>query len=203
MDAILFGQMLVGTAGIALGAGLVWIIEAYLHHQKVAALPAVTAPPVAAAIVAEPDAAMVAAAGKSYETVMARAAEQFDHDLAATSGLINEQIKRMSGDIIGTELEHYREGINELREQALATMRTIEAEAVKQREALKGTMTEEVAAEKDRLIALIDRRLGESVGAFLIETLRHNVDLGAQGPYLTAMLEEHKDELKAEVTSEV
>lgn len=203
MDAILFGQMFVGTAGIAIGAGLVWMIEATLHRQKLATLPVVPAPLVVDPIEAKPDVAAVEAAGKSYETVMAKATEQFDHDLAATSGLINDQIKRMSGDIIGIELEHYREGINQLREQALVTMRTIETEAVKQREALKGAMTAEIATEKEQLIALIDQRLGESVTAFLAETLKHNVDLGAQSPYLTAMLEEHKAELKAEVTSEV
>lgn len=203
MDAILFGQMLVGTAGIAMGAGLVWIIEAALHRQKLAVISGAPTPVIVDPIVAEPDEAMAAAATKNYETVMAKATEQFDRDLAATSGLINDQIKRMSGDIIGTELEHYREGINQLREQALVTMRTIETEAVKQREALKGAMTAEIAAEKEQLIALIDQRLGESVTAFLAETLKHNVDLGAQSPYLTAMLEEHKAELKAEVTSEV
>jgi len=40
------------------------------------------------------------------------------------------------------------------------------------------------------------------VASFLTETLQHNVDLGAQSAYLTAMLEEHKADFAKEVADE-
>jgi hypothetical protein len=56
-------------------------------------------------------------------------------------------------------------------------------------------MVEEVAAERQALIQQMETKLADGVASFLTETLQHNVDLGAQTAYLTAMLEEHKDEL--------
>jgi hypothetical protein len=52
-----------------------------------------------------------------------------------------------------------------------------------------------VAAEKQKMIELMDTKLADAVGSFLVETLQHNIDLGAQTAYLTAQLEEHKAEL--------
>ena len=52
------------------------------------------------------------------------------------------------------------------------------------------------------MIQQIDTRLAEAVTSFLIETLQHNVDLGAQSAYLTAQLEEHKADFIKEVADE-
>lgn len=55
----------------------------------------------------------------------------------------------------------------------------------------------EFVAERERLYAQIDMKLGDAVATFLTETLQHNVDLGAQTQYLAEMLEQHKAELKS------
>lgn len=64
---------------------------------------------------------------------------------------------------------------------------------------MEDTLSQEMEARRHTLSSQLDAKLGDVVAAFLTETLRHNVDLGAQLPYLTAQLEEHKDELKAEI----
>ena len=61
---------------------------------------------------------------------------------------------------------------------------------------------QELAAEKEQLAKLMDTKLADAVASFLMETLPHNVDLGAQSAYLTSMLEEHKAELVREVAGE-
>lgn len=60
---------------------------------------------------------------------------------------------------------------------------------------LEAQMNGEIAAEKERLITQIDTKLSDAIASFLIETMQHEVDLGAQEKYLLAMLEEHKTEL--------
>ena len=55
---------------------------------------------------------------------------------------------------------------------------------------------EAILAEKKQIMARIDTKLSDSVASFLLETLGHEVDLGAQQTYLTKMLEEHKDDFK-------
>lgn len=65
--------------------------------------------------------------------------------------------------------------------------------------AMEDTLTQEMEARRHTLASQLDAKLGDTVAAFLTETLRHNVDLGAQLPYLLSQLEEHKDTIKEEV----
>ena len=67
---------------------------------------------------------------------------------------------------------------------------------------MKAKLSAEVVAEKERLIAQIDTKLGDAVTSFLIETLQYDVDLGAQTVYLTQMLETHKEEFKKGISNE-
>ena len=60
---------------------------------------------------------------------------------------------------------------------------------------LEAAMNAEVTAEKQFLINLANAKLADAVASFLVETLGHNIDLGTQTTYLTAMLEEHKEEI--------
>ncbi len=60
----------------------------------------------------------------------------------------------------------------------------------------------EFVAERERLHTQIDTKLGDAMATFLTETLQHNVDLGAQTEYLSAMLEQHKNELKSAADSD-
>lgn len=64
-------------------------------------------------------------------------------------------------------------------------------------------LTKEIAMEKQRLVQQIDTKLADAVASFLMETLQHNIDLGAQNDYLISMLEEHKAEFTGEVSNEV
>ncbi|MGB3023619.1 MAG: hypothetical protein WBB39_02320 [Candidatus Saccharimonadales bacterium] len=58
----------------------------------------------------------------------------------------------------------------------------------------------EIEAKKAFMIRQIDTKLADAVSSFLVETLGSNIDLGAQEPYLTSLLESHKEELKRGVT---
>ncbi|MFZ1258576.1 MAG: hypothetical protein WAQ25_03845 [Candidatus Saccharimonas sp.] len=64
---------------------------------------------------------------------------------------------------------------------------------------MENALNQEMEARRHTLGSQLDAKLGDVIAAFLTETLRHNVDLGAQLPYLTAQLEEHKDELRQEI----
>ena len=138
-------------------------------------------------------------AEERYHQAIEQAVGKFSQDLGATSQLINDQIKRMSVDIISQELEQYRADIDKLRQEAASTLGQVTTAVAEERQKLEAAMTAEVAAEKDRRLAEFDAKLGEAVSSFLLETLKHNVDLGAQSAYLMATLEEHKTELLAEV----
>ncbi len=75
----------------------------------------------------------------------------------------------------------------------------VESNLAERRAQAEAKLSEEINTEKQRLIGQVETRLADAVASFLSETLGHNVDLGAQSSYMTAMLEEHKAELLKEI----
>ena len=209
MNAILYGQIIIGTIGVSLGGALVWWLASARHHAhlaKVAEAAKVAPAPVALVsptTLPEPQLPELKEqthqAEERYHKAIEQAVGKFSQDLGATSELINDQIKRMSVDIISQELEQYRADIDKLRQEAASTLGQVTTAVAEERQKLEAAMMAEVEAEKQRRLAEFDAKLGEAVSSFLLETLKHNVDLGAQSAYLMATLEEHKAELLAEV----
>lgn len=60
---------------------------------------------------------------------------------------------------------------------------------------LEEKLEQEMAAKREALTKQLETKVGDTIAAFLTETLGHNVDLGAQTTYLTSVLEENKEEL--------
>jgi hypothetical protein len=157
---------------------------------------------------------LVHAAQVSFEAVVQRSAVELDDKLNATSIQLDKQLRRVGDEIINDEMQRYKQRLDELRNWTQNSMSGAEKEmaqhqadlkaklAARQAE-LEAKLNEDIAAEKQLLVEQLDTKVGDAVTSFLIETLQHNVDLGAQTPYLTAMLEEHKAELVKEVKDEL
>ncbi|HET8883889.1 MAG TPA: hypothetical protein VFM68_00255 [Candidatus Saccharimonadales bacterium] len=149
----------------------------------------------------------------NFEAILNRSASELQHDLKATSIQLNRQLEKLGAEIVSDEMKRYRESLDKLRQQAEATLGGAQTEIANHQAELKvklaerqteleAKLTEDMTAEQQRLVAQIDTKLADAVASFLTETLQHNVDLGAQSAYLTAMLEEHKAELTKGVTDE-
>lgn len=134
-----------------------------------------------------------------FEVVLKHAAADLQSDLGISTEQINNLVKHLATEIVSAEMEHYRLRLSQLHEQADADMNGIRTEVTKHEAELKAKLTEEIAAEKQTLIKQIDAKLADAVGSFLVETLRHNVDLGNQESYLVQMLEDHKADFAKEV----
>lgn len=160
-----------------------------------------------------------------FQSVLDRSADELQHDLKTTAAQINTQLGRLGSDIVRDEMKRYHEGLDQLRAQTEAIIGSAQAEIAShqadlvaklndrqaeqelslsaRRIELEVKMTDEIASEKQQLASLVDAKLGDAVASFLVETLQHNVDLGAQSTYLTAMLEEHKSELVKGIKDEI
>lgn len=154
------------------------------------------------------------AAQTNFQAVLTHSATELQHDLQTTALQLNKQLEKIGNQILNREMERYQASLDQLRTQAEVTMNGAQEEIAKHQADLKAKLTErqaeleasmaeQVAADQQQLIQQIDTKLADAVASFLTETLQHNVDLGAQSAYLTAMLEEHKAELTKGVTSEV
>ncbi len=156
---------------------------------------------------------MIEEAEGNFETVLDRSAGELEKDLETTAVKIDKQLQKFGSDVISDEMQRYHETLQKLRTQTEVTMNgaqvsitnhqaELQAKLEEQAAALETKLNENVAAEQRRRIEEIDTKLSDAVIAFLVETLQHNVDLGAQANYLTSMLEEHKAELTKGIRDE-
>lgn len=153
---------------------------------------------------------MLVKAQAQYQSVLDEAAKELQRDLKATSTALSAQLDKLGSDIVAEEMKQYRTSLDKLRESTTSTLTgaqaaiaehqaELEKTYVERKAALEAQLATDMAAEKTQLMAQLDTKLADAVSAFLIETLQHNVDLGAQSAYLTAQLEAHKDDFKREI----
>ncbi len=128
---------------------------------------------------------------------------ELQHDLKVTSMNLNKQLQQLGSEVAVSEKGRYFNMLEDLRKRTEIALSAAQSELDQHQQQLKVKMLEAMAAEQQMLVKQIDTKLADAVGSFLAEALSHNVDLGAQAPYLTALLEQHKDEFKREVVDEV
>ncbi len=136
------------------------------------------------------------------ETMYSQAETAIQGAQAEITGTVKNETQRYSASIDGmyNQIENAIKGaqaeITGHQAEINAKLASIEAELIPK-------LTKEIASEKQRLVQQIDTKLADAMASFLMETLQHNIDLGAQNDYLISMLEEHKAEFTGEVTNEV
>lgn len=142
---------------------------------------------------------LTTAAEARFQKVLDHAVDQLQHELGASNTKISQQLDKLAGEITSQELLRYRNQLEQLRQEAVGQLSGATAELDQHQAELKAAQEARVASETEQRLAAIDGKLADAVGSFLLETLSHNVDLGAQSAYLTSMLEEHKAELIKEL----
>jgi F0F1-type ATP synthase membrane subunit b/b' len=147
------------------------------------------------------------------QTILDRAGDQLERSLHETTSRLDRQLERLGSKIISDEMARYNKALDELQTHTQLSISGAQNEITQHQEDLKEKLTqrqaeleaqlaEEMALKKEQLTSELDTKLADAVASFLLETLQHDVDLGAQSAYLTKMLEEHKDEITKGVKSE-
>lgn len=145
---------------------------------------------------------LLKAAEANFQGVLNRTATELQRDLSSTADQLNRQLKKIGTDVVNNETKRYHAMLEDLRLQAETAIRTSQSEIGGHQVELKAKLDERMAAEEQKLLQQIDTKLGDAVASFLLETLQHNVDLGAQSAYLTATLDQHKADFTREVGHE-
>lgn len=145
---------------------------------------------------------MLAKAEAEFKAILDRASTELQTDLKTTTANLSEQLEKLGKSIAETESERYKTTLESLRTQAETVIVAAQSEVKDHQTDIKAKLSDNIKQEQDRLIAQLDTKLGDAVSSFLTETLQHNVDLGAQMPYMIASLEEHKAELIKGITGE-
>lgn len=145
---------------------------------------------------------LLEAAQTNFQHVLNRSADELQKDLDETAGKINKLLDKLGAEIVSNEMEHYRTQLEALRKQTETDINGLRAEVAGHQAELKAKLVEEMQAEKQRLVEQLDTKLADAVSSFLLETLQHNVDLGAQSAYLLSTLEEHKADFTKDIADE-
>jgi len=168
------------------------------HPHRPAAQPTQISP--------EIKARLMKAAEAKLEAALERSSVQFEKSLQETTGRLDRQLERLGSKIISDEMARYNKALEELQAHTQLSISGAQSEIATHQEDLKAKLAErqaeleaqlaqEMDAKKEQLARELDTKLADAVASFLIETLGHDVDLGAQSAYLTKMLDEHKEEI--------
>lgn len=143
--------------------------------------------------------------GKLSNDIMSTELERYRTSLANLSTETGKQLGAANSEIEAHQ-QAIRTALAERQAELDQRIATIQAEleqqlathketAVARQAELESKLEQEMAARRELYVKQLDTKLGDSVLAFLSESLGQQVDLGAQTAYLTTLLEQHKDEL--------
>jgi hypothetical protein len=197
-----FLEIFLSANAFLLGVVLTLAVQYFLahkHSQKTAAKGSSAAPipPAVRERIAKQ-------AEANFQGIVNRSALQLQHDLGATGTQLNKLLEKFGSDIRANTqgaLSGAQDQISEQQTAILKSLATRQAELdarMSQRQTeLEAELEQSFATQKDDLTKRLNEKLNDAVLAFLLETLGHEVDLGAQADYLVATLEANKAELIA------
>lgn len=103
--------------------------------------------------------------------------------------------------VLTAEFEKYQVSLSALRDQTIEQFGKIQQDLDHRRLELMEHVEHEVAEEHAKRVEAFNARLGDVVASYIAESLGTQVDLGAQSGYILKVLEEHKEDIKRDITS--
>jgi hypothetical protein len=156
-------------------------------------------------------------AEENFQGIVNRSALQLQHDLGATGGQLNKLLEKFGSEVLDDEMRLFRQNVSDIRgntqsalsgaqdqisEQQTAILKSLvsrqaelDAKLAQRQSELEAELEQSFAVQKDDLTKRLNDKMNDAVLAFLLESLGHDVDLGAQTDYLITTLEANKAEL--------
>ena len=217
-----FLQVFLMVNAFLLGVVLTLAVQYGLAHkrsQKAAARPpADKTAPVPAAVRER----IAKQAETNFQGIVNRSALQLQHDLGMTGTQLNKLLEKFGSEVLDDEMRLFRENVAGIRASTQGSLGAAEENITQQQTAilqnlakrqteldtrmsqrqteLETELEQSFAAQKEDLVKRLNEKMNDAVLAFLLETLGHEVDLGAQADYLVATLEANKSELMDSAT---
>ncbi len=156
-------------------------------------------------------------AEENFQGIVNRSALQLQHDLGATSTQLNKLLEKFGSEVLDDEMRLFRTNVADIRAstqgalsgaqdqiavqqkailESLASRQSeLDTKLAERQAALEAELEQSFTSQTDALTKRLNDKMNDAVLAFLLETLGHDVDLGAQADYLVATLEANKAEL--------
>lgn len=153
-------------------------------------------------------------AEENMQTIVDRTATQLERDLVGTSTQLNKLLQKFGTEVLDDEMRLFRANVAEIRSDTqgslagaqgqIAEQEKLILEALAQRQTemdarlaarqaeLEAGLEQRYALQQEAITKQLNDKMNDAVLAFLLETLGHEVDLGAQADYLVKTLEANK-----------
>ena len=143
------------------------------------------------------------AAATTFRATVDQATARFGEDLSGTSERLNKLIANLTTQVVEHELDQYHKSLEAARVQAISGLAAMQQAIVQREQVGQAAIDAELAKRRAFLLERIDRKLGQAVAAYIVDTLGQGADLGAQRGFLIDSLEAHKAELKKDFNDDV
>lgn len=153
----------------------------------------------------------------NFQGIVNRSALQLQHDLGMTSSQLTKLLEKFGSEVLDDEMRLFRANVADIRSSTQGSLGAAEEQIAEQQKAILETLAkrqaeldarlstrqaeleaeleQSFAAQKDDLTKRLNDKMNDAVLAFLLESLGHEIDLGAQADYLVSTLEANKAEL--------
>jgi hypothetical protein len=213
MDAVqiflLINALLIGVVGTL-------AVQYWIAHRRGVKQPTAQKPS-APAIPAATRERLVKQAEENFQGIVNRSALQLQRDLGTTGTQLNKLLEKFGSEVLDDEMKLFRENVASIRASTQGALSGAQDEIGKQQAAiltslasrqadldaklsarqteLEAELETSLASEKMKLNEHLQQKLNDAVLAFLLESLGHDIDLGAQTDYLLKTLEDNKQQL--------
>ena len=136
-----------------------------------------------------------------FEKIIGENAMFLQQDLRLTTTQLNEYMKTEIKRTLQSEFSKYEESITTAKDLALESIEKTQAVIEQQRLVLEKQMSDEAAAEKQRMLASFEKNMADIVNHYILEAIGNEIDLTVQLDYIFGYLEENKQAIMEDIRS--
>ncbi len=128
-----------------------------------------------------------------FEKVINENAMFLQQDLRLTTSQLNDYMKQEIKKVLQEEFSKYEESIKGAKDLAISSIQKTQSAIEEQRQILQQNLTDEVAREKQQIIARFERDMAQVVNHYVLTAIGNEIDLTDQLEYILQYMEDNKE----------
>jgi len=134
-----------------------------------------------------------------FEKIIAENAMFLQQDLRLTTSELNEYMKQELSSKLREEFSKYEESITDAKQLAIESIEKTKQTIEEERQLLGQKLSEEVEAEKERMLKRFAENTGDIVNHYVLASIGEQIDLSDQLEFILSDLEANKDNILEDI----
>ncbi|MES2971102.1 MAG: hypothetical protein V4702_02150 [Patescibacteria group bacterium] len=135
-----------------------------------------------------------------FEKIIGENSMFLQQDLRLTTSQLNEYMKSEITKKLQEEFAKYEQSITDAKELAIESITKTQEAIEQQRQMMSQQLTQEIAAEKTRLLKRFEDNMADIVNHYVLAAIGNQIDLNDQLEYILSELNENKKEILEDIT---